>query len=67
MTKRDPFETLRVDQLAHTIGGAGMDIGSLIQQAGSMADQAGAGGKGSQIAGMIGPMAQNIMGMVGKG
>jgi hypothetical protein len=32
----------------------------LIQQAGSMADQAGAGGKGAQVAGMIGPMLKSF-------
>jgi len=67
--KSDKLATLQLDQLAHVTGGAGFDmsqIGGLISQAGSMADQAGAGGKGSQIAGMIGPMIQKFAGMAGQ-
>jgi hypothetical protein len=64
--KSDKLETVCIDQLARVTGGAGFDmsqIGPLIQQAGSMADSAGAGGQGSKIAGMIGPLVSQFANM----
>ena len=59
----DQLETISTEDLAQAIGG--IDIGSMIQSIGGLADQFGAKGKGSQIAGMIAPIAQQFAGMIG--
>jgi hypothetical protein len=64
------LETLSMDQLARVGGGdgaGGMDIGGMLNMVGGMADKMGAGGKGAQIAGMLGPMIQQFAGAAGGG
>lgn len=56
------FESLTSAETVTVTGGAGFDIGGLIQSIGGMFGQ-----KGQQIAGMVGPMAQQLMSMFGGG
>ncbi len=56
------FESLTSAETVTVTGGAGFDIGGMIQSIGGMF-----GHKGQKIAGMIGPMAQQLMGMFGSG
>ena len=56
------FESLTSAETVTVTGGAGFDIGGMIQSIGGMF-----GPKGQQIASTIGPMAQQLMGMFGGG
>jgi len=68
MSEPRDLETIPMTQLGAVTGGAGFDLSSLVRvlpQLGQLADQHGAGGKGSQIAGMLGNLLQMFGGAGG--
>ena len=67
----DDLPELTPQELAHTAGGAGFDIGGLLNGAFGLAEQAGAPAKelgmAKQAAGMVMPLISSFMGGGGGG
>ena len=61
----DPPERISVRDLAKALGG--VDMGNMIQTIGGLIDQFGGKGKGSKFASVIGPIFQQLAGLMNKG